>query len=304
MSGNTISRFYVIIALLLFALLDMHETLAEDSPPTFMHVKLILSDSEIFTNDGLAYKVIITNITRSSITICGPTVRPPFACVIEMKEAGGEWQEVWNYSEMMELFVRGPIQIAAGSTWAEYGQVFLTKGKRHVFGKVGKYELRGRIKSAIGSYLSHPVPLDVKAWPKGQEHLDKRFVPYGHLVLDLNTIASQLHSADLDTLCKRHPSGGVGRTLKMMLAVHCYVESGEVEGKVATWSEAFKSLSVGLDEVRRDQLVHLFAFGAMKKKQWKDVAFLVEQLDHESNLLRSRRSELETAIRRGAILEP
>jgi hypothetical protein len=295
---------FVLLPLLITVLLNVPGIFADDSSPPVMHVKLILSDSEVFTNDGLAYKVIITNVSRSSIVICGPRVRPPYACVIETKEAGGEWREVWNYSEMMELRITAPIQIASGATWAEYGKAFLSKGKSHVFGKVGKSELRARIRSPIGSYVSDPVPVNVNAWPKEEEPLDTRFQAYGQLTLGLNTIALQLRSADLATLCKRHPSGGVANTLKLMLAVQSYVESGEVDGKSATWSEAFKVLSIGLDEVRRDQLAFLLAFGAMKKEEWKDLAFLVEQVKDDGSFLRSMRGVLEGAIVTGKFPGP
>ena len=301
----------MILALLIVTQSSVLNAVGEEAPKPVMQVKLVLSDSEVCTQDGLAYKVILTNTSRSLIPISGPTFVPRFSCVIELKEGGGEWREIWNYPMGIKTTIPGPIQIAAGSTWAEYGQVFLTNkdgkfpttGKSYVFGKAGKLELRARIKSAIGSYVSDPVPLTVRARPKGEEHLDKRYEPFGRMVLDQNTIASHLHAEDFDSLYKRHPSGGVGKTLKMMLAVHRYVESGEVAGKAATWSEAFKALSVGLDEVRHDQLAFILSYGAMKDKQWKDLEFFVEQMD-DGAYRTSMRGQLESAILTGKYRAP
>ena len=287
----------------------MRSTLGEESPQPVMHVKLILSDAEILTNDGLAHKVVITNRSRSLIAISGPTFDPPFACVVEWKETGTDWREIGNYHNLMQamkLMEPGPIRIPAGSTWAEYGQLFLTKQQKPVFGKAGKYELRARIKSAIGSYVSDPVLLHVKDRTHGENPVDERFQSRGNLFLDMRSFGTltRLQIEDLESVAKRHPSGGVGRTLQLMLAIYTHAESGEVAGKAASYSEAFKTLSVGLDEVRHDQLAFLLAFGAMKNKQWKDVAFLIEQVDENCSSWVSRKSELESAIRRGEFRVP
>jgi hypothetical protein len=303
MSGTTftLSTMFVLSIASLSAVPD---TRADNTPEKFMDVKLILSDSQVFTNDGLAYKVVITNISRSLITICGPTLKPKFACVIEGKAPGEDWQEIWDYPKVIKSTVRAPINIPAGSTWAEYGQVFLTKGMVPVFAKEGNWELRARVKTVIGDYASEPVSLDVKPWPKGEEPVGEQFQELGQWLLNIETIPSISFSKELKPLCQRHSSGGVPKTLKLILAVESYAESGEVAGKAASWSEAFKALSVGLDEVRHDQLARIFAFGAMKQKQWKDVAFLVEQVSDESAWLRSRRSELETVIQKGEFRAP
>lgn len=284
------------LGLLIAALLGMPRSRADDALPKFLQVKLILSDSAVLTNDGLAYKVVITNTSQSLVTICAPAGKPRYSCVLEGKPPGREWVEIWDYPRGMELKLSSLIQIPAAGTWAEYGQVYLTKGKAPVFDKEGNWELRTRAKTVIGEYLSDPVPLQVKRRPPEEEAVNSRLQDFGQRLLSVNTIPSVSLSKELTPLCKRHSLGGVAKTLKLIQAVDSYVETGKVAGKAATWSEAFKTLSVGLDEVRHDQLACLFAFGAMKKGDWKDLAFLVEQVDDNCGWLLSMRGELEAAI--------
>ncbi len=44
---------------------------------------------------------------------------------------------------------------------------------------------------------------------------------------------------------------------RLNTTVESYADNRKVAGKAATWREAFKALSVGLDEVRHDQLSSL-----------------------------------------------
>ena len=295
------------LVFLVMALPGGQDTRGEDEPQKLMQVELILSDSEVFTSDGLAYKVVITNISRSSITICAPFTTPPYSCVIEGKSPDGEWREIWDYKSIKKRIERGLIEIPAGSAWAEYGKVFLTEKTEKiapVFDKEGKWELRGRVKCVIGNYASDPVPLEVKAWPEGKEALDKRARQFAQLVLDSPMIPKHLDSGHWDSLRKSWPAGGAGKTFELFRAATAYRESGEVGGKKATAAEALAALSPSLDAVRRDQLAFLLGFHAVMNEEWKDVAALVPELKEECNLLISLRGELEGAITLGKFPRP
>ncbi|MGI8981334.1 MAG: hypothetical protein ACR2FY_19080 [Pirellulaceae bacterium] len=288
------------IAVVVVALVAVRVT-QQSRADELLSIGLLTSDAQVYVNDGLSYKVVITNESRSQVTIAGPRVLPQFSCLIEYRVDEGEWVLLWDdlINGQKAEVLPAPIKIAAGLKWAEYGQVFLTKGKKHVFHEVGKPEIRAKVTCAIGTFLSKPIPIDVIPWPASQLPLDKRFVPVGHLVLDETMPLLERHFENLTELCGRYPSGGVAKSLKLFLDVESYEKDGAVAGKVATRAEAFKVLSPGLDEVRRDQLAFLLGNGARKAKQWKDVAALLGEIKDESSRRRSLQGELDGAIQTG-----
>ena len=268
---------------------------ADEPAPEFFRVKLLLSDHEAILKDGIAYKVIITNTSRSSIMISGPLLDPPFRCFTQVKAPGKEWQRVQDFSTILAPHTPGLIQIPAGGIWAEYGQLCMTADKDVIFSTIGKWEIRAQVRTVLGTVVSEACPLEIKDWPKGVL-LGPDFSRGGNLVLRWERAPRRL---DLEKFAKgseHYRFGSIGKTLKMVIAAETYISTGEISGKEVSRQEAYKLLAAPLDEVRKDQLAKMLINDAMQKERWKDASDLLRELKELSYFRRGREAEAEAYL--------
>ena len=293
-----------LLAIILLVHCYSHAEDAEEPSPA-LQVRMVVSNQELQVGDGLSLKLVMTNRSMSSVQIAGPNVKPEYVCSLQVTKPDGKTSfTAWHSREQTGLFEQGEILIAAGESWAEYGKAPAVTKRGLAFVESGEYQCFGGVNCALGRYVTKPITITVRKRSPEELAAIKKHEVLISLLFDLLEIPGRRRWDAFMELDGRIKSGSNRQTLNLFRDLIAYQKTGAVEGDAMTHYEAFKKLSVGLDEVRRDQLAMVLGSEARRLNKWKDLFELAGELKEDSKLRRAFRFDLERVIRTGGFKMP
>ena len=268
-----------------------------DSKSSPLSVSMVLSDVDILVGDPVLYKLLLRNRSRSLIHISKRPGRSFTHFLDYRRKPSEKWVQVAEISAATRGALEGERAIPGEQTFATYGKFFTNVEREMIFASPGDYDVRIRVKCLLGEFTTDAQTVHVGARPPAEVKV---------IGENANSIRSYIDFFRFTDPPAKHfaelrpgiHGGSLERTLQMFEGVGKFMETHEVDGKECSTAEAFRKLSKGLDEVRRDQLALTLLWNDMEARKWKDVEELLPELKEESEYQIAIRSELQSAVRR------
>lgn len=268
-----------------------------DAEEKAIAVRLIVSDHKILRGDWVGYKLIITNHLESTVQLCdikNPAARE-IKQFVECRKPGGEWKEVQeNFYTKQGGLPRAILIDGKQDRWF-YEQIFLDKEREFVFADQGEYEVRIRLKCLLGEFVTDPVTISVEQ--RGEKELARlhKGRHYMEFFLDpqykgnANVLTQDLEAA--------LSGGSVKRSLELLDEFNTFQETGRLGGKELGLAAAHARLTKDLDDVRHHQLSKRFLRLARERRNWPELALLLDDPRLESGMRADYAEDLKIATR-------
>ena len=262
-------------------------------------LSLVVSDTELLVCDSLPYKLVVWNRTNSSVQLRNVKSQPKTQVIqyLECRYRDKDWDVIREVSADKAGKFMGDLVVEGNSRFAFYGQFFLKDNRDCVFSEPREYELRIRLSCLLGEFATEPRRINVKKRPVSEVASLTNSRKLLELILSPMSQSSLLE--ETKSIQKTLHSGAARKTMDLRVMTQHFKETGKILEKDLGILAAYTVAADGLDEVRRDVATSDFIWIAHQRKEWADLAKLLDNLKEDSNVRRTFAGELENAVQLG-----
>lgn len=272
-----------------------------------IRIEAIVGDQTILVGDPVIFKLRIVNRLKSEVMVSGDS-NVKFELLLECREGRANWRSMgdvraWKHGEGTTY-----INIDPNGTYALYGFVFAKlDGKGRVFDHAGDYAIRLRMRCILGEFVTEATVIHVVERPMkemdllalGNGQAAKRFLAFFHLY----NLEAKLPE-EFDGLRKGLSAGSLDKSLELESQIANYLELGTINTKTRAFHDAFKELSTGIDEVRRDHIAIVLCHFALKRNKLDDAAAIILEIKDDGLMRGNLLFALNNRLRRGVLPAP